>query len=143
MRTMKASRAAAALGVLVLAHALPAVAQEAPAPAAPPAFKVAGGSVDAATLNGYRRYGNSCSACHGPDATGSSFAPVLADSLKRIDYVTFKATVMAGRIASETSVMPSFKNNPDVMANLDDIYRYLTARAVGGLPPGRPHKLEG
>jgi len=142
MRATRLCVTTAAITAGLLLHSVPASAGDAQTAAAPPAFRVDGDRVDPGTLNGYRRYGNSCQPCHGPDAIGSSFAPALMNSLKTMDYPTFKATVTAGRMASPTSVMPAFKSNTDVMTNLDDIYRYLSARAVGGLPPGRPHKLE-
>lgn len=107
-----------------------------------PAYRLADGKVDAKTLNGYRRFGNSCQACHGPDAVGGSFAPALSVSLKTMEYETFLATVRAGRRGSDTSVMPSFADNAEVMRNIDDIFRYLSARAKGGLGTGRPHKIE-
>jgi len=108
-----------------------------------PTYKVQDGKVDRGTYNGYRRYHNSCHVCHGPDGLGSTFAPNLTDSLKRLDYYQFAETVAAGRQvagASGDRVMPSFGTDPNVMNHLDDLYRYLKARSDGALDRGRPQR---
>jgi mono/diheme cytochrome c family protein len=59
-----------------------------------PTFKIqADGTVDWYTFSGYRRYHSDCHVCHGPDGVGSSYAPALADSLKRLDYAGFLSIV--------------------------------------------------
>ncbi len=129
--------------VLCLAILTPVVATSAEGEV--PKYVVEDGKVDKATFNGYRRFHGTCHACHGQDAMGSSIAPSLADSLKTLDYATFKKTVYEGRQAQNAaggvSAMPSFKDDKNVTKHLDDIYRYLSARAAGVLPPGRPDKL--
>ena len=76
---------------------------------------------------------------------GSSFAPALTESLKSVDYDTFKKTVLEGRQSTTAtgavSAMPPFAQDPNVTKHLDDIYRYLTARADGAIGPGRPKKI--
>lgn len=110
-----------------------------------PQFTIKEGKVDKGTYNGYRRFHGTCHACHGQDAMGSSFAPSLAESLKTMDYEAFVKTVSEGRQTTDSSgavkAMPPFANDPNVMKHLDDIYRYLSARAVGGLGTGRPKKI--
>ncbi|OED38118.1 hypothetical protein AB833_20755 [Chromatiales bacterium (ex Bugula neritina AB1)] len=110
-----------------------------------PKYVVEGGKVDKATFNGYRRFHGTCHACHGQDAMGGSFAPSLVESLKTLDYDTFTKTVLEGRQAQgsggSVSAMPAFSNDPNVTKHLDDIYRYLLARADGELGTGRPKKL--
>jgi len=117
----------------------PASASEAPE------YVVVEGKVDKATYNGYRRFHGTCHACHGQDAMGSSFAPSLLDSLKTIDYATFKETVLNGRQSASASgavnAMPAFGNDKNITKHLDDIYRYLLARSDGALGTGRPPKL--
>jgi methanol metabolism-related c-type cytochrome len=74
---------------------------------------------------------------------GSSYAPALADSLKRIGYTDFLAIVASGRQnvgSGKENVMPSFGTNLNVMCYIDDLYVYLRARAQGGMPRGRPPK---
>ena len=110
-----------------------------------PVYEVRDGMVDQGTFNGYRRYGNSCLACHGPDGAGSSYAPDLTDSLTRLSYEDFANTVINGRqnvSANSNNVMPAFGTTEDVVQYLDDIYGYLKARSDGKLPRGRPKRLE-
>jgi methanol metabolism-related c-type cytochrome len=76
---------------------------------------------------------------------GSSFAPALLDSLKKLSYEDFLDVVTNGRknvSAASDKVMPSFGLNPNVMCFIDDIYAYLKARSDGVLPRGRPAKKE-
>lgn len=111
-----------------------------------PTYEVVDGRVDRGTYNGYRRFHNSCHVCHGADALGSTFAPPLADAMDRIDYYAFLEVVASGReVAGATGnrVMPSFGTDPNVMNHIDDIYRYLKARAEGDLGRGRPVRIEG
>ena len=63
------------------------------------------------SYEGYVRYTANCMQCHGPDGLGSSLAPSLADTLKRIDYSTFVSTVANGKkdvSAAQDLVMPAF-----------------------------------
>ncbi len=110
-----------------------------------PAYVVEEGLVDKATFNGYRRFHGTCHACHGQDAMGGSFAPSLVESLKTVTYDDFVETVLNGRQATGSgganSVMPAFSQDPNITKHLDDIYRYLKARADDVLPPGRPKKM--
>jgi len=122
-------------------------------------YRIVGGKVDFGTYNGYRRYHNSCHRCHGPDAVGSSFAPSLMESLRKLNEEQFLNIVVNGRIdgrignsndntpsrsssaAGERNVMPSFGLDPNVMEYLDDLYGYIKARSDGVLGPGRPARL--
>ncbi|WP_157016220.1 c-type cytochrome, methanol metabolism-related [Mesorhizobium xinjiangense] len=109
-----------------------------------PTFKILdGGVVDWYTFSGYRRYHADCHVCHGPDGMGSTYAPPLIDSMKSIDYANFLAIVAEGIQdvgAGKESVMPGFGDNKNVYCYLDDLYIYLRARSVGGIPRGRPPK---
>jgi methanol metabolism-related c-type cytochrome len=111
-----------------------------------PTYKVQGdGTVDWSTYSGFRRYHSDCHVCHGPDGEGSTYAPALSDSLKRISFPDFSNVVVNGRktVASgQESVMPGFGTNPNVMCYLDDIFVYLRARANDAIPRGRPQKRE-
>ena len=131
--------AAAAAGGLCLAAAAPAASPDEEKP-----YRVEGGKVDRATFNGYRRYGNSCLQCHGPDGAGSSYAPNLTESLKTLTREQFVEVVINGRqnvSASQQNVMPSFGHVEDVVLYMDDIYGYLKARSDGVLPRGRPQRM--
>ncbi|WP_236784122.1 c-type cytochrome [Azospirillum humicireducens] len=110
-----------------------------------PLYSVQDGKVDQGTYNGYRRYASSCHVCHGPDGLGSSFAPALTDSLKRMDYWQFTDVVTNGRTnlgATGDRVMPTFGTDPNVMTNLADIYRYLKARSDEKIGRGRPVRFK-
>jgi methanol metabolism-related c-type cytochrome len=119
-----------------------------PMPAAGDAlpYTVQDGKVDQGTYNGYRRYHASCHVCHGPDGLGSSYAPNLVNSLKRLSYEDFAEVVINGRQnvqagAGRESVMPAFGYVEDVAIYLDDIYGYLKARADGAIGRGRPERI--
>lgn len=103
------------------------------------------GMVDWYTYNGFRRYHADCHVCHGPEGLGSSYAPSLVDSLKRLSYAQFADVVTNGRqnlVAGTQSVMPAFGTNRSVICYLDDYYAYLKARSDDKLPRGRPQKRE-
>ena len=109
-----------------------------------PVYVVKDGLVDQHTFNGYRRYGESCMRCHGPDGAGSSYAPALTESLKHMDYQAFAMTVINGRnnvTQASTNVMPAFGTTEDVVNYIDDIYGYLKARSDDKLPRGRPKRI--
>ena len=111
-----------------------------------PTYKIqSDGTVDWYTYSGYRRYHSECHVCHGPDAEGSSFAPALKESLKRLSYADFLEVVASGRknvtTASE-NVMPAFGTNPNVSCYMDDIFIYTRARANDAVGRGRPAKHE-
>jgi methanol metabolism-related c-type cytochrome len=108
-------------------------------------YKVENGRVDRETFNGYRRYGNSCLQCHGPDGAGSSYAPNLTESLKHMTQEQFNETVINGRqnvTQSQQNVMPAFGHVEDVALYINDIYGYLKARSDGALGRGRPQRLD-
>ena len=111
-----------------------------------PTYKIqADGTVDWYTYSGYRRYHSECHVCHGPDGEGSSYAPALKNSLKRLDYNDFLGIVAAGRRnvnTAQESVMPAFGTNPNVMCYIDDTYIYLRARANDAIGRVRPEKRE-
>jgi mono/diheme cytochrome c family protein len=101
-------------------------------------YRAADGKVDSATYNGYRRYHGSCSHCHGPDGTGSTFGPTLVDGLP--DIGAFRRVVRDGQSAGN-SVMKGYADDPNIAPYIDDIYAYLQARADGALGRGRPVRL--
>ena len=104
-------------------------------------YSVVDGKVDKGTYNGYRRYHASCHTCHGPDGLGSSYAPNLINSMKRLDYEQFTEVVINGRqnvTGTQKNVMPGFGTVEDVALYIDDIYAYLKARADDAIGRGRP-----
>ena len=110
-----------------------------------PVYVVQDGRVDQHTFNGYRRYGESCLRCHGPDGAGSSYAPSLTESLKKMSYDDVVNTIVNGRqnvTKSQNNVMPAFGTTEDVVLYMDDIYGYLKARSDDKLPRGRPKRID-
>lgn len=107
-----------------------------------PTYRIdADGKTDWPTYSGFQRYNAECLRCHGPDGMGSSYAPALVDSLKKMDYATFLATVAQGRKNLENGqekVMPQLGEDKNVMCYLDDIYVYLKARSDDALGRNRP-----
>jgi methanol metabolism-related c-type cytochrome len=131
--------AALALAAAALSLSTPTVAQE----EEEKPYSIVDGKVDKGTYNGYRRYHAACHTCHGPDGLGSSYAPNLTDSLKRLSYEDFTEVVINGRenvTQTAHNVMPAFGHVEDVALYIDDIYGYLKARADGALGRGRPQR---
>lgn len=105
----------------------------------------ADGTVSWPVFNGFRRFNSVCHTCHGPDGVGSTFAPALVDSLKRLDYSQFLEVVVNGKNTPNLAVekrMPSFGEDRNVMCYIDDIYAYLKARSDNALGRGRPQKYQ-
>ncbi|MFG6486229.1 c-type cytochrome [Roseateles sp. BYS78W] len=112
---------------------------------------------------GWRVFQQKCAGCHGADATGTAAGPDLLPRvremgahrfaglvLRRYDWILAeaesdpKATAqdpLADKITRGRDValaMPAWQGNPAVTAHIEDLYAYLSARAEGALPPGRP-----
>ena len=111
-----------------------------------PTYKIQpDGTVDWYTYSGFIRYNSECIRCHGPDGSGSSFAPALTDALKTISYSDFLGVVASGRKDVNTAsdlVMPAFGTNKNVMCVINNMFVYLRARADGAIAPVRPTKHE-
>ena len=55
-----------------------------------PTYKIqADGTVDWYTYSGYRRYNAECIRCHGPDGSGSSYAPALTELAQKAKLQRF------------------------------------------------------
>lgn len=109
-----------------------------------PTFKVKpDGTVDYYTYVGFVRYSANCLQCHGPDGLGSTYAPSLVDSFKRLSYGDVLQTVAGGKQdvnAAQNLVMPALGENKNVMCYMDAIYVYLRARSDDAVGRGRPEK---
>ncbi|EIJ40991.1 hypothetical protein BegalDRAFT_0065 [Beggiatoa alba B18LD] len=97
--------------------------------------------VDAQTFKGWRAFHATCHVCHAQDAVGSTFAPSLIERLKDFPKERFIHSVTEG-FQGQVGVMPAWKDNPNVMPHLDELWSYLRARSDGVLLPGRPEKLQ-
>lgn len=109
-----------------------------------PTYKVEqDGTVDWYAYAGFTRYSAECLRCHGPDGMGSTYAPALINSMKRLSYSDFYGTVASGKkdvSSSQGLVMPSEGENKNVMCFIDAIYVYLRARGDDAIGRGRPQK---
>ena len=99
------------------------------------------GWMDFATYKGWRAYHAECHVCHGPDAMGSTYAPSLMVSLQEgLSYDDFFNVIMNGRGENEGAqkgnVMPAFGANTNVAPHVEDMYRYVKARAEGKIRRG-------
>ena len=97
--------------------------------------------VDGDTYIGWRTYHGFCHVCHAQDAVGSTFAPNLLDRMNESDMTRelFFERLNEG-FTGQVGVMPPWKDDPNVRKRYSELYAYLTARASGDLPPGRPKK---
>lgn len=100
-------------------------------------------SANEAVITGYEKYHAHCHTCHGPNGVGSTFAPSLVDRLEDLSQGEFTGIVANGkkRFDSTTgtySVMPPWKDNPDVMSNVGQLWAYLKARSDEALPAVTP-----
>jgi hypothetical protein len=74
---------------------------------------------------------------------GSTYAPALMESMKRLTYTDFLGVVAGGKkdvSAAQQLVMPANGENKNVMCFVDAIYIYLRARTDDAVPRGRPEK---
>jgi mono/diheme cytochrome c family protein len=103
-------------------------------------YQVIDGKIDENTFEGWRTYnGGGCGQCHGRGGSGKS-GKNLAESLvfKNNDKEKFKNYITNG---VPNTLMKPHKNDGRVMANLDNLYAYLKARADGVLGSGNLIKL--
>ena len=96
--------------------------------------------IDLFLTRGFRAF-SQCQVCHGLDGNGSSFAPSLVQKLKEIDKERF-IDVVANGYTGQIGVMPGWKENPNVMKYLDNLYLYLLARADKVLPAGKLQRFD-
>ena len=99
------------------------------------------GWMDFATYKGWRAYHAECHVCHGPDAMGSTYAPSLMVSVTQgLSYDDFFNGIMNGRGedegAQKGNVMPAYGANTNVAPHVEDIFRYVKARADGKIRRG-------
>lgn len=90
--------------------------------------------IDSFLTKGFRTFGQ-CQVCHGMDGSGSTIAPSLMERLKVLDHATFIDRVTNG-FKGQIGVMPTWKDNPNVMNNIENLYAYLKARSDGVIPAG-------
>ncbi len=96
--------------------------------------------IDLFLTRGFRAF-SQCQVCHGLDGNGSSFAPSLVETLREIDKDRFMEVVANG-YKGQIGVMPGWKQNPNVMKYVDNLYLYLLARSDGAIPPGKIERYD-
>ena len=99
------------------------------------------GWMDFATYKGWRAYHAECHVCHGPDAMGSTYAPSLMTSVQQgMTWDAFFDVIINGRGveqgAQKGNVMPAFGENTNVAPHIEDMFRYVKARADGKIRRG-------
>ncbi len=90
--------------------------------------------VDSFLIKGFRTFGQ-CQVCHGIDGGGSTIAPSLLLKLQQLDHATFIDRVTNG-YKGQIGVMPTWKDNPNIMNNIENLYAYLKARSDNVIPAG-------
>lgn len=100
---------------------------------------VDGTKVDRNTLTGFRTWrAAACDRCHGANQEGM-VGPSLLESLKKLSREDFTLTVTEGRLEKG---MPTFKENKQVMDNIDQLYRYLKGRSNGDIVRAKVEGIE-
>ncbi len=140
------------LGVAAAPAAEPAAAEPAaaePAAAAPAAGEKVYAShvqcsgteckADSYLIKGMRAF-SQCQVCHGIDGNGSTIAPSLTVKLRELDHATFIDRVSNG-YQGQIGVMPPWKDNPNIMKNIENLYAYLKARSDDVIPAGNLQKF--
>ena len=91
--------------------------------------------IDLWLTRGYRAF-SQCQVCHGLDGSGSTIGPSLLDKMQEIDRARFMEVVTNGS-QGQIGVMPPWKENPNVMKYVDQLYAFLMARSKRVLPAGK------
>jgi cytochrome c len=100
-----------------------------------PIFQAGTQKVTPSVFRGYELFDSYCFRCHGADAVGGEYAPNLRASLNNgMTEDQFLSIAMEGRKAQGMPAWAGFFSPQDI----DSIYQYTKARAVGALSTGTP-----
>jgi cytochrome c5 len=165
-------RLALATALFIGAGAPAAAQGPAPGLPMPGEFVVVEGRVDAGTYAGWRLFHGHCQTCHGVGGVGTAKAPNLVERIKNYTPRGFAGKVLTSyriealmpdsgkpeteaerqalldqamqreRGARGQNSMPAWNQNADVPPHVLDLYAYLSARAEGGLGPGKPGLIQ-
>lgn len=131
-------------------------------------YRAADGKVDPRTFIGWNVYHQVCVSCHGVAGTGTETAPDLTSSIEKLSPGQFRLKVLHRTIIKftgddwrlmeqtmleeiskhekrgrgELAMMPRWEYNPAVKANVENIYRYLRARADNVIGKDKPGILK-
>lgn len=127
-------------GLLVVAMLMAVTVKTALADDAKPLYQVKDGDkVDAFTMQGFRTWRQAaCDRCHGANQEGM-VGPSLINSLKILTKEQFVTTVTQGR---PEKGMPTWKDNKNVMDNIDALYAYLKGRSDGAITKSHVHPMD-
>jgi mono/diheme cytochrome c family protein len=96
-------------------------------------------TVSSDVYNGWKTFQLNCARCHGEEATGTSFAPNLLNSVGPDGAVNtqelFIMTVCSGR---KEKGMPPWCELGLELPKIMQIYQYVKLRSDGKMGPGRP-----
>jgi mono/diheme cytochrome c family protein len=134
-------------------------------------FVVIDGRVDRGTYTGWKLFHSSCHACHGVGGVGTDIAPNLVERIGNYTPHGFAVKVLTSyrivpmspdsgppegqaerdallelvmkreRQERGQPLMPAWDSDAEVAPHVLDLYAYLSARADGGLGPGKPKLL--
>jgi cytochrome c len=100
-----------------------------------PIFQAGTQKVTPSVFRGYELFDSYCFRCHGADAVGGEYAPNLRASINNgMTEDQFLSIAMEGRKAQGMPAWAGFFSPQDI----DSIYQYTKARAVGALSTGTP-----
>lgn len=158
------------LGAALLAAAPLGSAQSRGEPL-PGEFVIVDGRVDAGTYAGWKLFHSNCYVCHGIGGVGSGIAPNLVEKIGNYTPRGFATKVLTSyrivpmspdgappetlaereallelvmkreREQRGQPLMPAWDADPEIAPHVLDLYAYLSARADGGLGPGKPKLL--
>ena len=96
-----------------------------------------GTKVNELVMDGFRTWrAAACDRCHGANQEGL-VGPSLIVNLKSMSKADFAKTITEGRVEKG---MPSWKESPNVMQNMDALYAYLKGRSDGAITKARVEK---
>lgn len=95
-------------------------------------------TVDRVTYVGWQVFHRTCHVCHAANAVGSDFAPNLLQRVRQMDSRGFLSAMEMGYAGD--AEMPPWGQNAVVRPYVLELWRYLSARANGDLPPGEPRR---
>lgn len=123
---------------LILAFSLILTAPTVSAQTSAPYKVVDGNRVDAETLKGFRTWrAAACDRCHGANQEGM-VGPSLIASLKTLSKDEFVKVMTDGR---PEKGMPGWAANPNVMANMNQLYAYLKGRSDGAITQSKVESI--
>lgn len=96
--------------------------------------------IDLFLTRGFRAF-SQCQVCHGLDGAGSTIAPSLLEKTKELEKEAWMDVIENGK-TGQIGVMPPWKDNPNVMKYVENLYLYLLARSDGKIPAGKLKRFD-